>query len=94
MIVVDAPRHQRRASYRFQFDRVSFRHVLDQLRLGVRIALIGASGMRDDGGIELLAEFAPKFGNAPFRVLGKFLCRRAVLNRGDGFSRVIFEVAQ
>jgi hypothetical protein len=42
--------------------------VLHQLGLGMGIALIGAGGVRDYGRVELLAEFAAKFGDAAFGI--------------------------
>ena len=94
MIVVDLARDSGRASGGLQLDGIAFGDVLDQLRLGVRIALVGAGGVGDDGGIELLAEFAAQLGDAAFGVFGKLLRGGAILNGIDRFAGVIFEIAQ
>jgi hypothetical protein len=52
-----------RAAGGLQLDGVAFGNVFDDLRLGVGIVLVGSGGVGDDGGIELLAEFAAQFGD-------------------------------
>jgi hypothetical protein len=44
--------------------------MLHQLRLRVGIALIGAGGVRDYGGVELLTKIPAELGDAAFGVLG------------------------
>jgi hypothetical protein len=68
--------------------------VLHDLRLGVGISLIGSGGVSDDGGIELFAKFAAKFGDAALGVFGEFLRGGSILNGIDRFAGVIFEVAE
>ena len=68
--------------------------MLHDLRLGVRISLVGSGGVGDDGGIELFAKFAAQFGDAALGVFRELLSGGAILNGVDGFAGVIFEVAQ
>ena len=58
------------AAHRFQLDRVALGDMLYQAGLGVWVSAIGAGGVGDDGGVELLAEFAAHFGDAAFGVFG------------------------
>ena len=62
MIFVEPAADDCRTSDGLELYRVPLRDMLYQLRLGVGIALIGASGMSDQRGIELLAELAAQFG--------------------------------
>jgi hypothetical protein len=70
VVVVDFAGDSGGASGGLQLDRVAFSDVLHQLRLGMGIALIGSGGVRDYGGVELLAEFAAEFGDAALGVFG------------------------
>ena len=58
------------AAHRFELDRVALGDVLHQAGLGVWVAAIGASRVRHHRRIELLAKFAPHFGDAAFGVFG------------------------
>src|SRR5437879_7077895 len=82
------------ASGGFELDGVALEHVLDDLRLGMRIALIRASRVRYDRRVELFAKFAAQLGNAALGVFRKLLCSRAILDGVDCFAGVILEVAQ
>ena len=94
MIVVNAARDYCGPSHGFQLDGVAFRDVLDQLRRGVGIVAVGAAGVGNDRGVELLAEFSAQFGDSPLRLFRDFLRGGAVLNGVDRLPRVILEVAQ
>ena len=94
VIVVEAAGDSGRLSYRFQFDRVSFRDMFDDLRLGVGVALIGSGGVGYHCSVELLAEFAAEFGDAAVGFFGKLLGGDAVLYGAYCFAGVIFKVAE
>src|SRR5579864_8639158 len=78
----------------FQLDGVALEHVLDDLRLGVWIALVRASRVRYDRRVELFAKFAAQLGNAALGVFGKLLGCRAILDGVDRLASVILEIAQ
>src|SRR5437899_12407663 len=92
--VIDLAGDSGGASGGFELDGVALEHVLDDLRLGVRIALIRASRVRYDRRVELFAKFAAQLGNAALGVFRKLLCSRAILDGVDCFAGVILEVAQ
>ena len=94
IVVVDFADDFRGASGGLQLDGVALGDVLYDLRLGVGVVFVGAGGVRDQGGVELFAEFAAQFGDAAFGFFGKFLGGGAILDFVDCFARVIFEVAQ
>ena len=61
---------------------------------GVLVAFVGAGGVGDHGGIELLAEFAAHLGDAALGVFGELQRLGAVLHRGNRLARLVFEVVQ
>ena len=60
----------------------------------MRVALVGAGRVGDNGRIELLAELPAQFRNSSFRVFGKLLRGGAVLHGTYCFARVILKIAQ
>ena len=90
--VIEAAEDAARAADRLQLDCIAFRYMLDELRLGVGVSVIGTSRVGDDGGVELLAEFAAHFRDAALGVFRELLRGGAVLDCIDSLARVIFEV--
>ncbi len=73
---------------------VADRDALHDVRAGVLISGIGASGVGDDGGVELLAEFAAELGDAALGIFGELQGLGAVLHCVHGLARLVLEAVQ
>ena len=68
-VIVEVAQNPTIAAERTQPHGVADGHLFDDVLLGVRIALVRAGAVRDDGGVELLAKFPAHFGDTAFGVL-------------------------
>ena len=64
VVIVDLARNFGGASDGLELDGIAFGNVLDHLGLGVGVSDVGAGGVGDYRGVELVAEFAAQFGDA------------------------------
>src|SRR5581483_4066311 len=68
--------------------------MLNNMGLRGCVAAIGTGRMRNHGGVELLAKFAPQPGNAALRIFRELLGGGTVLNGVYRLARLVFEVTQ
>jgi hypothetical protein len=68
--------------------------VLEQMRLRVGVALIGAGAVGDDGLVEALLKLAAQARHAAFGFFRELLLRGAVLDGADGLAHLELEVLE
>src|SRR5580698_1263349 len=77
---------------RFEFHEVADFNALWDVGLGGGIVLVGASGVGDDGGVELFGELPAQGGHTAIRVAGDLLRESFVVDSSDRFAELIGEV--
>ena len=80
--------------HRLDADLVAGGDVLEQVRLGVGVAQIGAGAVGDDGLVEALLKLAAQAQDAAFGFFGELLLRGAIFDGADGLAHLELEVLE